>query len=119
MSGPRDLWKAFDEGHEITIKGRGVIKFPPAFETIRKQPEWSVKLKNSDVKYTYKAKPMLSYILRRPKAERDSVVEELQNDFSAVRGGMVNWFKLRRGFFGDDVSAFAERIAKPSASIQF
>lgn len=111
ICGPRDLWKAFDEGFG---------DFPPAFDTIRRQPDWTVKLLNSDVKYTYKAKRMLSYILRRKTAEGnvDTVLEELQNDFSAVNGGMVKWMKVKQSLFGDDVSAFTQRIAKPSASIR-
>ena len=111
ICGPRDLWKAFDEGFG---------DFPPAFDTIRRQPDWTVKLLNSDVKYTYKAKRMLSYILRRKTAEGnvDTVLEELQNDFSAVNGGMMKWMKVKQSLFGDDVSAFTQRIAKRSASIQ-
>ena len=103
--------KTFDEGFG---------DFPPAFDTIRRQPDWTVKLLNSDVKYTYKAKRMLSYILRRKTAEGnvDTVLEELQNDFSAVNGGMVKWMKVKQSLFGDDVSAFTQRIAKRSASIQ-
>ena len=102
------------------LSTRGLGVFPPAFDTIRRQPDWTVKLLNSDVKYTYKAKRMLSYILRRKTAEGnvDTVLEELQNDFSAVNGGMVKRMKVKQSLFGDDVSAFTQRIAKPSASIQ-
>ena len=55
---------------------------------------------------------------RSPEGNVDTVLEELQNDFSAVNGGMVKWMKVKQSLFGDDVSAFTQRIAKPSASIQ-
>ena len=110
IRGPRDLWNAFDKGFG---------GFRPAFETIRRQPDWTVRLRNSDVKYTYKAKRMLSYILRQKTAggNVDTVLQELQDDFSAVKGGMVKWMKAKESLFGDDVSPFNERIAKPLAGV--
>ena len=48
---------------------------------------------------------------RSPEGNVDTVLEELQNDYKRGQRGMVKWMKVKQSLFGDDVSAFTQRIA--------